>query len=108
MIGENQFAAMKESARLINMARGEILDETALIEALRDGQIAGAALDVFTEEPLGQDSSLWDMENVVVSPHMSGDFHEHGEVVAAAFFENLKRYRSGEPMLNMIDKKVGF
>lgn len=108
MIGANQFAAMKESARLINMARGEILDETALIVALRDGQIAGAALDVFTEEPLGQDSPLWDMENVIVSPHMSGDFHEHGEVVAAAFFENLKRYRNGEPLLNMIDKKTGF
>ena len=108
MFGVAQFEAMKDSARLINMARGEILDEAALLDALRNGQIAGAALDVFTKEPLPQDSPLWDMDNVIVSPHMSGDFHEHGDVVAAAFFENLKRYRSGEPMLNVIDKRAGF
>tara|TARA_B100000676_G_scaffold309415_1_gene372916 strand:+ start:561 stop:1532 length:972 start_codon:yes stop_codon:yes gene_type:complete len=108
MIGKAQFEAMKNSARLINMARGEILDEDALIAALRDGTIAGAALDVFTREPLPQESPLWDMDNVIVSPHMSGDFHEHGEVVAAGFFENLRRFRNGEPMLNVIDKKAGF
>ncbi len=108
MFGAAQFEAMKDSARLINMARGEILDEAALLEALRDGKIAGAALDVFTEEPLSEDSPFWDMDNVIVSPHMSGDFYEHGDVVAAAFLENLKRYRSGEPMLNVIDKRAGF
>lgn len=108
MFGAAQFEAMKDSARLINMARGEILDEDALIDALRNGTIAGAALDVFTEEPLPESSPLWDMDNVIVSPHMSGDFHEHLDVVAAAFFENLRRYRNGEPMLNVIDKKAGF
>ena len=75
---------------------------------LRDRKIAGAALDVFTEEPLAEDSPFWDLDNVIVSPHMSGDFVEHLDMVAAAFFENLKRYRSGEPMLNVIDKKAGF
>lgn len=108
MFGAAQFEAMKDSARLINMARGEILDEAALLKALRDGKIAGAALDVFTEEPLSEYSPFWDLDNVIVSPHMSGDFHEHLDVVAAAFLENLKRYRSGEPMLNIIDKRAGF
>jgi len=108
MFGVAQFEAMKDSARLINLARGEILDEAALLEALRDRKIAGAALDVFTEEPLAEDSPFWDLDNVIVSPHMSGDFVEHLDVVAAAFLENLKRYRSGEPMLNVVDKKAGF
>lgn len=108
MFGSAQFEAMKDSARLINMARGEILDEAALVDALRNGTIAGAALDVFTEEPLPEDSPLWDLHNVIVSPHMSGDFHEHLDVVAAAFFDNLRRYRGGLPMLNVIDKKAGF
>jgi phosphoglycerate dehydrogenase-like enzyme len=108
MFGANQFQAMKCSARLINISRGNILDEAALLDALRDGVIAGAALDVFTEEPLSESSPFWDMDNVIVSPHMSADFHEHLHVVAATFFENLKRYRNGEPMLNVIDKRAGF
>ena len=108
MFGAAQFQAMKKSARLINIARGEILDEAALLDALRDGQIAGAALDVYTEEPLPIESPLWSMDNVIVSPHMSGDFYEHYDVMAAAFLDNLKRYRSGAPMLNIIDKRAGF
>lgn len=108
MFGAARFRAMKPTARLINVARGAILDEAALIEALREGTIAGAALDVFTREPLPGDSPLWDMENVIVSPHMSGDFHEHLDVVAAAFLENLARFRSGQPLLNVVDKKAGF
>lgn len=108
MFGTAQFEAMKDSARLINIARGEILDEAALLEALRDGKIAGAALDVFVEEPLPKDSPLWDMENVIVSPHMSGDFHEHLDVVADAFYDNLRRFRRGEPLLSVVDKREGF
>ena len=108
MFGAAQFLAMKDTARLINIARGEILDEAALLVALRDGKIAGAALDVFTEEPLSEDSPFWDMHNVIVSPHMSADFYEHLDVVAAAFLENLERYRSGVPLLNVIDKRAGF
>ena len=108
MFGASQFEAMKDSARLINIARGEILDEDALIEALRTGQIAGAALDVFAEEPLPVDNPLWVMDNVIVSPHMCGDFYEHYKVIAETFLENLGRYRSGEPMLNVIDKTAGF
>lgn len=108
MFGAPQFEAMKDSARLINVARGEILDETALIEALRKGQIAGAALDVFTNEPLPDESPLWRMDNVIVSPHMCGDFHESLAVMADAFFENLKRFRKGDPLANIIDKTAGF
>ena len=108
MFGASQFEAMKDSARLINIARGEILDEGALVEALRAGQIAGAALDVFTEEPLPADNPLWRMKNVIVSPHMCGDFYEHYAVMAETFLDNLRRYRSGEPLLNVIDKTAGF
>ena len=108
MFGAPQFEAMKDSARLINVARGEILDETALIDALRDGHIAGAALDVFTDEPLPDESPLWRMDNVIVSPHMCGDFHASLAVMANAFFENLKRFRNGDPLLNIIDKTAGF
>lgn len=108
MFGAPQFEAMKDSARLINVARGEILDEAALVDALQDGHIAGAALDVFTDEPLPDESPLWSMDNVIVSPHMSGDFHESLEVMAEAFFENLKRFRNGDPLLNIIDKTAGF
>ena len=108
MFGAAQFEAMKSSARLINIARGEILDESALIDALKTQQIAGAALDVYTEEPLPADNPLWGMDNVIVSPHMSGDFYEHYDVMAQIFLDNLDRYRNGKPMLNIIDKKAGF
>ena len=108
MFGATQFEAMKDSARLINIARGEILDEAALLEALRNGQIAGAALDVYTEEPLSVESPLWGMDNVIVSPHMSGDFYEHYQVMADTFLRNLQHYRSAEPMENVIDKRAGF
>ena len=71
-------------------------------------QIAGAALDVFETEPLPLDSSLWNFENVIVSPHMSGDYDGHHATVAQVFLDNLRRFRRGAPLLNRVDKRLGF
>lgn len=108
LIGAAQFAAMKPSARLINVARGAILDESALIAALRQGHIAGAALDVTATEPLPGESPLWAMPEVIISPHMSGDFFGHYEALAALFMENFRRFRAQGPLLNVVDKRSGF
>ena len=108
MFGAARFAAMKPTARFFNLGRGALVDEPAMIEALDNGVIAGAGLDVFAEEPLPAESPLWGMENVFVSPHMSGDFHGHKVAMAKVFIENFRRYRAGEPLLNVVDKRLGF
>ena len=104
----SRFAAMKPSARLFNLGRGALVDEQAMIDALQGGVIAGAGLDVFAVEPLPATSPLWGMENVLVSPHMSGDYKEHQVAVADVFIENFRRYRAGEPLENVVDKRLGF
>ena len=103
-----RFAAMKPTARFFNLGRGALVDEPAMIEALERGVIAGAGLDVFAEEPLPATSPLWGMGNVLVSPHMSGDFHGHKATMAKVFIENFRRYRAGEPLVNVVDKRLGF
>ena len=108
MFGAAQFERMKSSARLINVGRGPIVDESALVEALREGQIAGAALDVFREEPLSEESPLWEMPQVVVSPHMSGDFVGWLEALGELFAENFRRWLQGEELLNVVDKEKGY
>ena len=108
MIGHDQLARMKTSARLINVGRGQLVDEDALIAALGSGSIAGAALDVFQTEPLPQESPLWTMPNVVVSPHMSADFHGWLEALANQFIDNLDRWLDGRPLLNVVDRKLGY
>ena len=108
MFGAAQFERMKPSARLINVGRGPIVDEPALIEALRDGRIAGAALDVFSEEPLSEDSPLWEMPQVVISPHMSGDFVGWLEALGELFVENFRRWERGDELLNVVDKERGY
>ena len=108
MFGASQLAAMKPTARLINVARGAILDEPALVDALNAGRIGGAALDVTTIEPLPGESPLWTMPNVIISPHMSGDFYGHYETMVSAFIDNFRRYRAGEPLSNVVDKVSGF
>jgi phosphoglycerate dehydrogenase-like enzyme len=108
LIGAAELKAMKSTARLINLARGQVLDEAALVQALARGDIAGAALDVFEVEPLPAESPLWSMDNVIVSPHMSGDFFGYPEAVVQVFVENLRRYRAGESLLNVVDKCRGF
>ena len=108
LFGETEFAAMKSTARFINLGRGELVDETALITALTSGVIAGAALDVFQDEPLPEDSPFWDLENCVVSPHMSGDYHGYKEPVVEMFLTNFERYREGRELINLVDKALGF
>lgn len=96
--------AMKRSAVLVNMARGGVVEEEALIEALRDGWIAGAALDVFEREPPPPASPFWTMENVIISPHVAGFTPRYHERVLELFGANLRRYLAGEPLLNQAQR----
>jgi phosphoglycerate dehydrogenase-like enzyme len=96
---------MRKDAFLVNIARGEIIQEDALIRALREGWIAGAALDVFAEEPLPSDHPFYGLDNVMITPHMAGMTDEHDERLATLFAENLKRYLAGDPLLNLVDRQ---
>jgi phosphoglycerate dehydrogenase-like enzyme len=102
MIGANELAAMKPSATLINIARGRIVDEAALVEALDAGAIGGACLDVFTVEPLPETSPLWSMPNVIVTPHNSGVSPLNMERAMAIFIDNLARFVAGKPLRNRV------
>lgn len=102
MFGPDEFSAFKRGARLINVGRGPIVQQDALIAALKAGRVGGAALDVFEEEPLPADSPLWTMPNVVVSPHQAGDFIGWREAIADLFVENFRRWRRGDEMLNVV------
>ena len=108
IIGERELKAMKKSAYLINAARGSIIQEKALIKALREGWIAGAGLDVFEEEPLPADSPLWDMENVIITSHYAGLSSKYNDRLTEIFTENLRRYQAGEPLINLLDKRLGY
>lgn len=108
MIDAGVLAAMKPTAHLINVGRGQLVDEPALIEALRGGQIAAASLDVFETEPLPADNPLWDMDNVHVSAHMSGDVVGWRDELADLFLKNLQRYAAEEPLANEVDKEAGY
>lgn len=108
LIGAGELARMRPGAWLINLGRGAIVDEPALISALRRGTIGGAALDVFSDEPLPGDSPLWALPNVIVSPHMSGDFRGWEAALVDLFLRQLRRYRSGQPLANIVDKRLGF
>lgn len=103
MIDAAAFASMKPEAYLINVARGPIVREDALLDALRSGRIAGAALDVFDQEPLPAESPLWEMENVIVTPHNSGASPHTLERGARIFIESLRRYASGEPLDHLVE-----
>ncbi|MQA98343.1 MAG: D-2-hydroxyacid dehydrogenase [Streptosporangiales bacterium] len=100
--------ALPPRARLINVGRGESVIQDDLVAALRDGVIAGAALDVFEAEPLPDDSPLWDMPQVIVSPHMSGDADGYHAQLAALFADNLERFTDGRPLRNVVDKRRGY
>ncbi|MGQ9467788.1 MAG: D-2-hydroxyacid dehydrogenase [Anaerolineae bacterium] len=108
MIGRAELAAMKPDAWLINISRGAIVDEEALIEALQAGRIGGACLDVFSQEPLPPESPLWDMPNVIITPHNSWSSPHIEEREIDLFLENLRRYVAGEPLLNVVDKQAGY
>lgn len=102
LMSEAAFHAMKPTAMLINVARGGVVDEAAMIKALDEKRIAGAALDVFEQEPLPADSRLWQMDNVIISPHIAGLTSRYYDVVLDLFSTNLKRFIAGEPLLNQV------
>lgn len=102
MLGGVQLAAMKSSAYLINVARGRIVDEVALLSALRSGGIAGAALDCFHEEPLPSESPLWGLENVIVTPHTAGETRRYEANLVDILLKNLERFGKGAPLINQI------
>jgi len=110
MLSTREFAAMKPSALVINVGRGPVIDEAALIAALQQKQIAGAALDVFEKEPLPPESPLWDMENVLISPHCTDRTGEPDwlDLAMKAFIDNFDRYVKGESLVNVVDKKAGY
>ncbi|HUU45157.1 MAG TPA: D-2-hydroxyacid dehydrogenase, partial [Acidobacteriota bacterium] len=108
LIGAAQFRRMKRSAYLINVARGSVVDEKALIAALQSGRIAGAGLDVFAAEPLPADHPFYTLPNVAMTPHTSGDTADYSYRAAEVFLMNLKRYLSGRPLVNLVDKQRGY
>lgn len=108
LIGAAELSRMKSSAVLINLGRGALVDECALIEALRAGRIAGAALDVFEHEPLSASSPLWEMPQVIVTPHVSGLGPRYWERAVDMFARNLSAFTRGEPLENVVDKRAGY
>jgi len=108
MINAKSLAAMKPTARLINVGRGQLVVQEDLVEALSSRRLAGAALDVFVDEPLPVSSALWHMPNVIVSPHMSGDVVGWRAELVTLFADNLSRYLDGQPLRNVVDKTRGY
>jgi phosphoglycerate dehydrogenase-like enzyme len=108
LIGAAELARMKPGAVLINLARGALVDEAALVAALASGGIAGAGLDVFEREPLAESSPLWTMPEVIVTPHTSGIGPRFWERTCELFARNLRRFRAGEPLENVVDKRAGY
>jgi len=102
------FGCMKPAARLINVGRGPIVNERDLVRALGDGHIAGAALDVFEQEPLDAQSPLWDLPQVMISAHMAGDFAGWRRALGEQFVENFRRWRNGQTLHNVVDKNKGY
>lgn len=108
LINATRLAAIKKDAYLINVSRGPLVDEAALVEALRSGRIGGAALDVFENEPLPADSPLWDLENVLITPHTAAVTDKLWERHYVLLVENLRRYLAGKPLLGLVDKRRGY
>ena len=108
MIGAAQLALMKPGALLVNVGRGKLVKEADLIAALRAGRIRAAALDVVEHEPLDPASPLWDLPNVLITPHVSGLRDDYWPRATDLFIENLRRYEAGEPLRNVVDKNSGY
>ncbi len=108
LIGLRELSRMGQDGVLINLARGEVVDEDALVEALREGRIRGAGLDVFDEEPLPPDHPLWETDRVVITPHTGGVSPRFWERETELIVENVRRYRAGEPLLNEVDRERGY
>lgn len=108
MINEDRFMAMKEGVFIVNIARGSIIDEKALISNIRSNKIRAAALDVFEEEPLNQDNPLWDFDNVIITPHNSWVSEEMNHRRFKLILENLRRYSVNEDLINLVDLNKGY
>ena len=108
MFDRDAFARMRPDALLVNVTRGRIVDEEALLEALREGRIAGACLDVVPVEPLPDDHPLWTMDNVVLTPHTAGASPARDARAVDQLCDNLRRYQAGEPLVGLIDKEKGY
>jgi phosphoglycerate dehydrogenase-like enzyme len=108
LIGEAQFKKMKPTAKIVNVARGPVIDQQALIKALKEGRIGGAALDVTDPEPLPPESELWDIPSVIITPHISGSIDNYVGRANEVFTDNLRRYLAGEQLRNLVDPELGY
>jgi len=108
LLGSRQFALMKKGALLVNISRGRVIDQVALIEALHEGKLSGAGLDVFAEEPLPENSALWEMPDVLITPHIGGMMPDLYERVTDLFLDNLERYLAGKKLQGIVSKQKGY
>jgi phosphoglycerate dehydrogenase-like enzyme len=108
VIGEPELRAMKPTAYLVNVGRGKVVDDAALYQALKEGWIGGAGLDVWAQTPLPPDSPYFELDNVIMTPHMSGISSGAYQRITDLFCENLRRYLAGEQLLNVVDKQLGY
>jgi len=108
IIGENELRRMKPSAYLINLTGGRAIDEALLVRALKEHWIAGAVLDAFARQPLPTDSELWSLPNVIITPRIAGITSEKWSALLPIFRENLQRFIAGEPLRNIVDKRLGY
>lgn len=111
LLGRDEIARMKPASYVVNIGRGLTIDEPALIDALREGRIAGAALDVFAQEPLPADSPLWQLASdgkVIITPHIAGGTPNYERRAVKLFAENLRRFSAGQPLVNQVDFERGY
>jgi len=108
IVGERELGLLPRGAFLVNVGRGGLVQEAALVAALRDGHLAGAGLDVFEEEPLPPDSPLWTLPGVLITPHVAGAFRGYMDRVVPLFCENLRRYLDGRPLQSVVDVTRGY
>ena len=108
MVGAAQIAAMKPNAVVINVGRGAVIDEAALIDALENNRIKGAALDVFAVEPLPAGSPFYRLQNVLMSPHTADHVQDFVQLAVECFLDNMQRFQAGQPLQNLVDKRAGY
>jgi phosphoglycerate dehydrogenase-like enzyme len=108
IIGERELSRMKDDAVLVNVSRGKLIDEAALVRALETGRLRGAALDVFEHEPLDPGSPLWNRPDVLITPHVSGFHAGHWPRATQLFADNLRRFAAGQPLANVVNKEAGY
>jgi phosphoglycerate dehydrogenase-like enzyme len=108
LIGARELSLMRPDALLVNVGRGGLVDENALIHALSEGRLGGAGLDVFADEPLPASSPLWTLPTVMLTPHIAGVRPDYWAVAVDMFLDNLRRFEAGEPLVNVVDKEAGY